>query len=216
MAAALLLGAQAPPMPPLAPACAVELDLTLVFDVSQIPGLMAFGNELILGENLTKVGAVKFNQAADRLIGLSGDLSQVTAAINGIGTAGGATSISNGMREGLNLMEQSNPREGVRRIMLVLTATANNYNANANTGSPQTPCTHAVPGCTDSYNPAASSVTRTPTATPCGRKAGRDTDFHPPGGKMAAQARRTSLVQLQEATGDGAERGDASDTSLAG
>ena len=81
----------APPTPPFAPACALELDLVLVFDVSgsmqgQESGLKALGielvNQFILGENLTEVGVVEFNTDATVLTRLNGDLSSVISAIN--------------------------------------------------------------------------------------------------------------------------------------
>ena len=91
----------APPTPPFAPACALELDLVLVFDVSgsmqgQESGLKALGIELvdqfILGENLTEVGVVEFNTDATVLTRLNGDLSSVVSAINQLDTPSGGTS----------------------------------------------------------------------------------------------------------------------------
>ena len=117
-------------MPPHSPPCVAQLELVLVLDKSGSvrsaqSSILDFAREIVsqfaLSPTAAQIGVVEFSNDGDTLIGLSGDVTAVQAAIDSASAAGGGTSVSDGLALGLSVIQGTAARAGVPSTILLLT-----------------------------------------------------------------------------------------------
>merc|ERR1711965_753620 len=111
------------------PPCDVPLELVLVLDKSGSvrhaqSQMLQFAREVVgqftLGISSARVGLVEFHHDASVLLGLSSSMSAFESALSGASSAGGLTSVSDGLEAGFGVLTASG-RRGVPQALLLLT-----------------------------------------------------------------------------------------------
>jgi len=117
-----------PSPPPLPPPCKAIVDLVLVFDLSYSvqsvrSSILDFAREIVsqfaLGPSAAQIGIVEFSADAATLSEMSMDANALNTAISNASSAGGRTSISDGLARGLSVVTGATARHGSSMILLL-------------------------------------------------------------------------------------------------